>query len=866
MSDFLHKKTKLLRALHEGLSGLDYSIAYTALLDHHLKELYQKADEKEGLAANLALVALGGYGRGEMSPYSDVDLLFLHDAQADEKSIRSLAEAVLYPLWDDKIIVGHASRTVSQCQDLGRSDFATLVSLIESRFLIGNEELFLDLLNQLRRWLGSKKQRLAFFGNLKKHIEARHQKYGQSPYLLEPDVKNGQGGLRDIQAIFWAGLALYGISEFEDLVEAGFLPKDGARNLKEAREFMMGVRAQLHCLANEKQDVLSFDYQEKLARRFGYMDDGDISAVERFMQTYYTHDYSVSNNLIFLLSRVEEDLRPFSVVKMTQRSRTVEKGLVVRRGEVELNSSADVRRRPVLMMKAFEVAMREGLRLNHQALEIIRSNLDLIDDSFRRDPEVARSFLNAISAVPSGPVASPRNIEAMQNVNFLAAYIPELAPVKARVQHDAYHVYTVDVHLVLTLWELKKMAALKPGKGEDDFELSVLEQVKRPEILYLAALLHDIGKGLGRDHARRGAELVPDIGARLGFTAEEIETLAFLVAEHLFLIETATRRDLTEEKLILSSAQRMGDVDRLNMLYLLTVADSRATGPTAWNHWKASLLRDLYTKIYHVLTRSDLAGKKEAGRRERLKNEVRKILKDKLPPERIEAAFENISAQYLSVMSANQIARHLVLEEQLGDAVLVWAVRDTNAGFYEVTIVTKDRPGLLASMAGVFTLNSINILGAQVFTRVNGTAIDIFHVDSPPDPIFLEEAWAKVEQDARKVLSGEMEADFRLSSRRPVFKFHRAAPHRPSRVEVDNDVSDFYTVIEVFTYDRLGLLYDLTQTIFKHDLTIHIAKISTKSDQVVDVFYVRDFDGQKLDDPKKISTLKQSLILTINDG
>ncbi|MBW2092241.1 MAG: [protein-PII] uridylyltransferase [Deltaproteobacteria bacterium] len=863
MVDFLDKRAELIQALNRDLTGLDFSAAYTAVLDNYLKDLYRRASEQERLNPRLALVALGGYGRGEMSPYSDVDLLFLYDSGLDEQRVRSLVEAVLYPLWDFKLVVGHASRTADECQSLARSDFMTLVSLIESRFLIGDEELFLSFFNQLRRWLGSKTQRRAFFKNLRNQIESRHQKYGQSPYLLEPDVKNGQGGLRDIQAVFWAGLGLYGFSEFEDLVKAGFLPKDGAQALTEARDFMIGVRAQLHCLANGKNETITLGYQEELADRFGYRDVGDISAAERFMQVYYTHSYSVSNNLDFLVSRVEEDLRPSSIRKMTQHGRTVEKGLSVKRGLVELTSSADVRRRPVLMMRAFEVALTEGLPLNRQTLEIIRSNLDLIDDSYRRNPEVARSFFRAISSVPPGPVSTPRTIEAMQGINFLAAYIPELGPVKARTQHDAYHVYTVDVHLILTLWELKKIAAAKSGENKDDFELSIYEQVKNPEILYLAALLHDIGKGLGRDHARRGAELIPEIGARLGLGPDEVEDLVFLVAEHLFLIETATRRDLTEEKLILTSAQHIGEIDRLNMLYLLTVADSRATGPTAWTHWKASLLRDLYTKIYHVLTRSDLAGKEAADRRERLKGEVKKILRGKLGLERIERRFENISAHYLSVMNAHQIARHLLLEEQLGDDVMVWEVRDTNEGFYEVTLVTKDRPGLLASMAGVFTLNSINILGAQVFTRANGIAIDIFHVDSPPDPIFIDEAWAKVKEDARKVLAGEMAADFRLSSRRPVFNIRKATPYRPSKVEVDNDISDFYTVIEVFTHDRLGLLYDLTNTIFNQSLTIYIAKISTKVDQVVDVFYVRDFDGQKLDEPDKIEALKDTLNSTL---
>lgn len=857
--DFSRERQKLLAALGRGLSESEFSAGYRDLLDRLIVGLFQAEIEARGRMPGVALIALGGYGYGEMAPFSDVDLLCLHDPTLSEQKVAPVFEAVLYPLWDHKLDVGHGSRTIGQCQALAGSDFVSLVSMLEGRFLAGDTALFAALVQERKRWLSTRSRRLAFFKNLKKSLAERSQKYGQSPYLLEPNVKEGQGGLRDIQAIYWTGLGLYDLPTFGGLAKAGLVPRNADRTLTAAHAFMLRVRFQLHVLAKVKTEILTFDLQAGLARVCGYQDEGHISAVERFMQEYYTHVYAVRAALDFFVSRVEEDLRPPRLRRLTQGARTVEKGLIVRRGLVELTSTSEVRQRPGLMMRAFDVAMNEGLEISQRALDIIHSNLDLVDDAFRRNPKVARSFLSAITATPPDATSAPANLEAMQGIRFLAAYLPELAPIQARVQYDAYHVYTVDVHLVLTLWELKKIAAARSSKEGLDFERSILEQVHSPEVLYLAAFLHDVGKDVGRDHARRGAKMMPGICERLGLSPEQTEDAAFLVAEHVFLVETATRRDLTEEKLIFTCAQKIGTADRLNMLFLLTVADSRATGPGAWNPWRETLLRDLYTKTFHVLTRSDLAGKEAAGRREALGREVEVLLAGKMAPARVKQLLETTSAHYLSVMTALEVARHFLLEERLGAQVLVLEVRDTGEGYYEVTLVTRDRPGLLASMAGVFTLNSINILGAQVFTRTSGIAIDVFQVDPPPDTVFINEAWAKVREDADRVLSGRQPHDFRLSTRTPVFRRGHGVPRRPSRVVIDNEVSDFYTVVEVYTHDRLGLLYDLTQTLFTQDLSIDIAKISTKVDQVVDVFYVRDFEGQKVDDPDRVKALNKAL-------
>ena len=750
-----------------------------------------------------------------------------------------------------------------ECLEMAKADFTVMVSLLDARYLDGDDGAFTELQNALLGWMGSKPRKKLFLANLKAAVAERHGKYGQTPYLLQPNVKEGQGGLRDIQTIVWGGIALYHLGEFDALAVRGLLPEDRVDDLKSDYEYMWKVRTYLQYLAGEKTDTLTFNLQEGVAEHLGYLGNGQIAVVEHFMQDYYTRVYRTKSTLDYFLSRVEEDLRPAKVWQMTQKYRSVEKGLFIRRGQVEFSGPAEVRQRPILMMRALEAAVSEGIRLSQKSLEIVRTNLDLVDEKYREDPEVARVFLRTLVSVPTNTANAPRNFEAMQSINFLAAYIPEMAGIQARVQHDAYHVFTVDVHLVLTLWELRKLAAGVDSKDDDELERSVLSKVEDREVLFLAAFLHDIGKGQGPDHAARGAEMVPEIGRRLGLSDDRVDTLAFLVAEHLFLIEIATRRDLSEEKLILNCANRIGDIERLNMLFLLTVADSRATGPGGWNQWKGGLLRELYFKIHHVLTAGGSLEKEVAKRTGELQKQVTILLKEHLSDDDVAKHFTIMSAHYLSVMDAEQIARHILLERQLNDQPLIWEVDAKDESYSDVVVITPDRPGLLSRMAGVFTLHNVNIMGAQVFTRDNGIALDVFQVANPPDALFADETWKKVKRDTVRALTGHLALDYRLAKKTPVLQTGLDAPRRPSKVVVDNETSDFHTIVEVFTHDRLGLLYQLTKTLFDLQLSIYVAKISTKVDQVVDVFYVRDFFGQKLTDEGQIKELKAALKFTI---
>lgn len=865
MSGFLDEKNNLLERYHGMGQGTAFVKAYAGLVDDYLIGLYKQALGNSSNSEGLALVALGGYGRGEMAPHSDVDLLFLSSSPKLRSEHKNMVESVLYPLWDLKLQVGQAVRTPDECLDMAREDFATLSTQLDARYLAGDGALFADFIEKLYRWLGSKTRKKAFLKGLKESISKRHGKYGQSPYLLEPNVKEGHGALRDIHAIRWAASGLYDFSVIEELPDRGLLSTKQLMELKNASSFMTDVRVLLHKMGPAKNDALTFDMQEKVAQDLDFRDNGHISAVEMFMQRYYIHAYQTKSIMDYFLSRVREELVPSKVWKMTSRSRKIEKGLKILRGQIEIGPRAEIRQRPVLMMRAFEISVCSGLPISHRSLELIRTSLDLVDDDFRRDAEAAASFMNILTALPPASSKVMEEMDPMQTLPLLYEYIPEFSGVRARVQHDAYHVYTVDVHQIITMWEIKKIARGIGEQADIEFEQAVFNRVNDREILFLAALLHDIGKGRGKEHAKTGSEMMPEIAGRLGISKERSEMLSFLVAEHLFLAHTAMRRDLSEEKLIINCARKIGDQERLNMLYLITVADSRATGPTVLTQWKNSLLKDLYSKIYRVLTRSDLAGKEMAGRTDKLLIDVVKALEDRYTAEEIDTHLEKMSAHYLSVMNVNQVVRHILLERELQEKELpmLWEVVEIDEDHREVTILAPDRPGLLARLAGVFTLHHINILGAQVFTRANNIALDIFQVETPPDRVYENETWEKVKADTLNVLTGRLALDYRLAKKKPLLTAAKPVTRKPDDVIIDNETSDFYTIVEVYTYDRLGLLYAVTQTLYDLQLSINIAKISTNVEQVVDVFYVKDFFGQKLLDKDQIRELKEALLFTL---
>jgi [protein-PII] uridylyltransferase len=499
-----------------------------------------------------------------------------------------------------------------------------------------------------------------------------------------------------------------------------------------------------------------------------------------------------------------------------------------------------------------------------EATRLVREFISLVDDPFRSSKEAKQSFLNILKGDHGA-----RALDQAFETGFLDAFIPEFGRVRDRVQFDTYHIFPVGRHCLETVKHLKGLR-----RQHEIMLLDVFSELKRPESVLLAALFHDIGK-VGRDHARRGVTITREILKRLAYPEERAEDILFLIRHHLLLVETATRRDLNDEKVVVQCARTIEDAERLKMLYLLTWADARATGPRAWSEWTANLVQELFFKLLHILKGNELATRQASSKVEQTQSEVRRFVQGRMDTAALEQAFEMMSPRYLLHVGAPDISDHLGLVLRLREKVdrktpfafVLEAKKLEWEGCWELTFVAEDRPGLFSDLAGVLALNNINILSAQIFTWRDRTAVDIFRVSDPPDPMHAREIWDRVEKNLEDTFKGKLSLSYRLERKaEPSLMSVPKVSTRPPEVEVDNSSSDFFTLVEVFADDRVGLLHLITRTLFELKLDIRIAKIATKVDQVADIFYVRDLEGQKVEDPEQVQEIKRALQYQLTRG
>ena len=622
------------------LSGLPGTVVVrrcTDWVEGVIKRLYGEALARYPVYKPVGLVAVGGFGRGELNLQSDVDLLFIYPAKI-KKEMERLAEMVLYPLWDLKLDVGHAARTLSDCLEMGNEDFSVLVSLLTARTVAGDPEPVERLHKMLDKTLKSQKARRTFLANVRKVDREREIKYGNTPYLLEPNLKEGEGGLRDIHSISWAGLGCFKTGKLYQLVEQGLMTDEEVAFIGESREFLWRVRNHLHYLAKSRDDQLTFEWQVEVARFLGYSEKDGLSGVDWFMRDFYSRAHHLRNIQRIFFERAADRLALSSA-----KSRKLGDDFLVRDDKLYPADPDLIEKKPGLLMKLFAVAAENGIRVSHHAREEVRKRRDLVDEAFRRNEAVRRDFFTVLQPPQPGAGA----IFALHGSGLLNAYIPELDGVFQLPQHDAFHTLTVDVHQLETVHLLAEM---KTGEGGPtlggEVVRDLINQLSRPRLLCLAALIHDLGKGGGKGHSERGVRLAEPILDRLGLTGEEAGLVKFLIRYHLLLMETALRRDIHDENLLFSLAGRIGDEERLAMLFLLTIADSNATGPRAWSSWQSTLLAELYFKVLAIMTRKDVDILETPERLALLTDTVTGLLQGKLSRERVEYHLENLSTQY----------------------------------------------------------------------------------------------------------------------------------------------------------------------------------------------------------------------------
>jgi [protein-PII] uridylyltransferase len=861
---YLQASRGYLGELHASVaSGERVNLVHSDLIDRLIRRLFRLSEEwyfgdgGEG-PSEVCVLAVGGYARQEMSIHSDVDLLFLYRDRITPH-VAAVVERLQLWLWDAQVTVGGATRTIAETLELAVDDRSVATSVLAPRHLAGSGVLYHQFRQFVRQKLLDRPER--FVGELFAGLEDRHTRFGDTLYLLQPNVKEGAGGLRDYHVAYWAMQALGTASrERADLLHQGLLTEEELNDLSAALDFLWRVRNELHLRAGRKNDQLAFDHQESIAGVFGFSGgDGDVDLpVERFMGEYYRHARNVRTCSDLVL---EQCLARVRRAPARRRIMSVEQGLRIADGQLEIPHARQLRENPVLLLDVFAVAQSHDVPLTRKALRLVRENLALIDESYRSKPEAVEAFLRILR----GDNRVTRSLIAMNEVGLLARFLPEWEHIVCRWQQVMYHTYTVDVHSIFLVEELRRLY-----KGDYAKELPSQTELIRdvPDLtaVYLGCLFHDIGKGLGGDHSPKGAVRARACLERMQLDPELIERVIFLVEQHLVMSHLAQRRDLTDPRLIVEFSRLVGDRTNLRNLYLLTVADVRASSKRAWTEWKGTLLRELFERTSEFLETgeddperaAEQVSKRVEQRREAAVAELRK---QGLDAGSVQEYLDTLPRRYFTAHSPSQIVRHAqVAMAYRPEDLLRTSVRSFR-GVTELILCTRDVHGLFSNVAGVISAHQINILGAHVYTTAKGLALEIYRLTTPPGG--EEEGaivWEELQASLASVLRGERSVDEILRRRgRPL----RAMPQpwlQPESVSITNEESDFYTIVDVAANDRLGLLHDLTRVIADHDLEIYISKASSVLDQIADTFYLKDRDGRKIHDEERLDALREDLL------
>ncbi len=857
VKEYLLKAEEGLKARHlSGEAGREVCRAYTIVIDNLLKALF--THKKEALAPKdtAALVAIGGYGRGELNLRSDIDLLLVYKGRLT-KGVEEFTQAMLYVLWDTGLDLGFAIRSVPECIQLAKDDLKTMTALLDLRYLTGDKALYDSLHKSIRKDLFNRTRTDSFIKDKIEETRQRHAKYGGSVYILEPNVKEGEGGLRDLHTAMWVLKAQNG--KTVEPFSLGLIRERDKKALEESLDYILWVRNELHFGTGRKTDQLTFDHQERIAGLLGFKSSDKALAVEAFMQQYYRHASHLSHLSGLMLSRALH--REKKTLHWPRKKARIDRNYYVSGGVLFAKSKDAILNEPAAAIKAFEYSQAFDVEIDQSVKDQILDGLDGAVEEFRTSRDVSDSFLKILRGRNVF-----RSLSDMHGLKFLERYMPEFGEISCRVQHDLYHVYTVDAHTLFAVREIERLRA----QYKPDFPLlsTIFEEMPNPEVLYLAVLFHDIGKAQGKGHAEKGAAMVPGILKRLHMPEDDIALVKFLVRHHLLLADTAQYRDLHDERLIIDFAQKVGDIERLNLLYLLTFADVRAVGPDVWNQWKGALFQELYFKAVTVLERGTF---EPEDSRERLLR-IRERVEDILMPEGIgksvvEGYFDLLPPRYFLSSSPEFIAGHIKIVREFGNKPYVMKVRqDTFREYTEFIICTHDVHGLFSMITGVMAANGINILGAQINTLKNGVALDILQVTSPYGEFITDEArLRKIESDISDVITGRVQVETLVRKRKPSILDSKARPKVRTTVQIDNEVSDAYTVLDIHTQNRIGLLYDITSTLSKLGLYIFVAKISTKGDEAADIFYVKDIFGQKIYYNERLNEIADTIYRVLSE-
>ena len=838
--------------------------AYCFLTDQLVRSTLQIAVQKLHPKPNptsgerLAVIGVGGYGRGEMAPFSDVDLLFLIPYKATAWT-ESVIESMLYMLWDLKLKVGHSTRTIRDCVRLGAEDFTIQTALLEHRFIAGDLELTAELDKTLKTDL--------FSGSGRSFIEAkleeralRHRKQGLR-YQVEPNVKEAKGGLRDLQSLFWIAKHIYNVENAADLVERGIFLEEEFKTFVAAEDFLWAVRGHLHLLSGRATEQLTFDMQVAVAEAMGYTDTGGRRGVEVFMQAYFRHATQVGELTRIFLTKLESihiKAEPL-LERIFRRRPKMRDGYEVVVGRLAIVDDAAFISDKLNLLRIFEEALRTGMLIHPDAMRLVKRNLNLIDDDMRNNAEAQRIFLD-LMLKHGNP---ERGLRRMNELGVLSAFIPEFENIVAMMQFNMYHSYTVDEH---TIQCITNLALIEKGELEEDLPVAsnILKRGVNRKVIYVALLLHDIAKGRPEDHSILGAQMARKIAPRLGLNKTEVDTVEWLVRYHLLMSDMAQKRDIADPRTVRDFAKAVQTVKRLDLLCVLTVCDIRGVGPNTWNNWKAVLIRGLYRQTKKALE-TGLEDLNRANRGDEAKKTLRAALAD-WPRKDLQT---ETARHYPPYWQGLHITAHVVFAQLLRDIkdgeIRIDLHPDEDRDATRACFVMADHPGIFARLAGALALVGANVVDARSYTTKDGYVTDAFWIQDAEGNPYDAARLPRLRQMISKTLKGEILAREALKSRDKVKKRERAFKV-PTHITFDNDGSEIYTIIEVDTRDRPGLLYDLARSLAESNVYIANAVIATYGEQVVDTFYVKDMFGLKYYTESKQRTLEKRLRLAIAEG
>ncbi|MDQ1382421.1 MAG: [protein-PII] uridylyltransferase [Actinomycetota bacterium] len=814
------------------LRGRVFGAALSDAVDAALVEAFADADVEA--AGEVAVVGLGSYARRELCPASDIDVLLVHNLRGRHgaETVRSMTEQLWYPLWDAGFVTGHGARTIKESIALSDDDLDALTALLDVRIIAGSQDLGEALERKARELAARRHARVLPL--LADGVDLRRQRPGVIAEMLEPDLKEGAGGLRDVQSLEWGGWALGAPGGVATLIARDYLTPADLIRVEAGRELLLDLRVALQRTTNSRSDRLPLQEHDGVAARLGFADADAL-----------VHDLARATREIAWIaadvwSRVRDMLD--GPKAKSRQDQPIANGVWLRDGRVHIDTDADGSIPALRTLEAACASAEYDVRFDRTSLTRLQATGEPTWDVWQRAAFV-RLLRSGADAVPV--------FEALDHEGVLTRLLPEWEHVRSLPQRNAYHRYTVDRHLLEAVAQSARLldagdAGFEPGR-EVDVEAIVARACRRPELLLLGALLHDIAKGTAGDHSEVGEATAEGVVRRMGFDSEAREIVPWLVRNHLLMAEVATRRDLSDATVADNvAAACAGDAERLRLLYLLTIGDSKATGPAAWNPSKAALVRDLFVKAATAI---------ERGEAKAVANDRRIALGERMGEENARMFLARLPESYVLAFDVDTMCVH---ESLLRDSPTV-RCEPTDAGHVAVTVVARDRPGLLVTLAGALTVCGLDVLEASLFGTSDGFALDVFRGADPFGRV-ADDDGLRVAQTIERALAGDLDLPVKVDARRRAYAKISAAAFNEVHVDVSSDESETDTVVEVHADDDIGLLYRLASAFTELELDVRIAKVATLGKRVVDVFYVRDADAHKIDDPDAVARLRATLV------